>query len=126
MDAHVDQRRTLLKMGDRSEAFCRQTLIVLGQNSHIIPPNFDLADAQQDLSDLDLLRPRFARLKRLAARAVDTEMALGSDVYRAALEGYALAKVGGKGVALDALRANASVRFGGQGRRKAPTEPSSA
>jgi hypothetical protein len=46
-------------------------------------------------------------------------MALGSDIYTTILEGYAIAKVAGKGAALDELRANAAVRFAGQGRRKA-------
>jgi hypothetical protein len=30
-------------MGDKSEAFCRQTLNVLAQNPQILPPNYDLA-----------------------------------------------------------------------------------
>ena len=43
-----DERRGLVKMGDRSEAFCRETLMVLAQNTHLLPPSFDLADAQND------------------------------------------------------------------------------
>ncbi len=34
-----------MKMGDRSEAFCRETLMVLAQNTHLLPPSFDLAEA---------------------------------------------------------------------------------
>jgi hypothetical protein len=37
-------------MGDRSKAFCRETLMVLAQNTHVLPPRFDLADAQNDLA----------------------------------------------------------------------------
>ena len=37
-----------MKMGDRSEAFCRETLMV-AQNTRLLPPSFDLADAQNDL-----------------------------------------------------------------------------
>lgn len=47
-----------------------------------------------------------------------SEMALGSDIHRAALDGYCFAKAAGKGAALDELSAHASVRFSGQGRRK--------
>ncbi|WP_291992836.1 hypothetical protein [Candidatus Accumulibacter sp. ACC003] len=44
-------------MGDKSEAFCQQTLMVLAQNKPIIPPELDLAEAERDLYKLDLLRP---------------------------------------------------------------------
>ena len=44
------------------------------------------------------------------------EEPFGSDVLGAALEGYALAKVFGKGAGLDALKDVVSVRF--SGRRK--------
>ncbi|HNE41448.1 hypothetical protein [Accumulibacter sp.] len=111
VELSVDERRALTKMGEKSEAFCRQTLIVLAQNRQIIPAELDVREAENDLEQLDLLRPRFARLRQLATRADDTEMALGSDVMAAALEGYALAKVFGKGAGLDALRAAVGTRF---------------
>lgn len=75
------------KMGDKSEAFCRQTLNVLSQNPRLVPEHLNLADAQQDLTDLDALRVRTARLRQLVGRADDTEMALGNDVMSAALHG---------------------------------------
>ena len=111
VELSVDERRALTKMGEKSEAFCRQTLIVLAQNPQIIPGELSLREAENDLDHLDRLRPRFARLRRLAGCADDTEMALGSDVMAAALEGYALAKVFGKGAGLDALRAAVGSRF---------------
>jgi hypothetical protein len=111
IELSVADRRSLVKMGDKSEAFCRQTLIVLDQNRHILPPTFDLAEATQDLAALDLLRPRFTRLRLLIGKADDTEMALGSDVMSAALDGYALAKVFGKGAGLETLREAMSARY---------------
>jgi hypothetical protein len=89
LELSVEQRRTLNKMGDKSEAFCRQALILLTENRQILPPGLDLAEAEQDLRSLDQLRPRFARLRRLVANADDTEMALGSDILNFALDGYA-------------------------------------
>ena len=111
IELSADQRRSLSKMGDKSEAFCRQALIVLAQNKRIIPPELDLAEAENDLRNLDLLRPRFVRLRQLVARADDTEMALGSDLMSAALDGYALAKVFVKGAGLDALKEIMAGRF---------------
>jgi hypothetical protein len=105
------QRRDLIKMGDKSEAFCRQTLAVLTSNPQIVPPNLDLGEANADLAALDQLRPRLNELQQLAERLDDTVLALGSDVYAAALEGYGLLKVSGKNEALKAARKALSVRF---------------
>ena len=106
-----DERKGLYRMGPKSEAFCRQTLTVLGQNPQVIPPSLDLAEAQADLTALDQLRPRLARLQRLAERGQDSEDALGSDVMSFALEGYALLKVSGRNQGLEGLRKELSARF---------------
>jgi hypothetical protein len=114
-------------MGERSESLCRQTLMLPGQNAQLIPPGYDLAEAQHDLATYDLLHPRFSRLRQLPRKAEDTEMALGSDILIAAIEDYALAKAIGKGAGLDALKETMATRF--CGRRWAstgqpPNEPS--
>lgn len=110
-DLTPDQRKSLNKMGDKSEAFCRQSLNVLAQNPGVVPGNFNLADSQADLVNIDTLRPRLARLRALMEKGDDTDLALGSDVMSAALEGYALLKVAGKGAGLDALRKDMGARF---------------
>lgn len=111
IELSVEQRRNLSKMGDKSEAFCRQALILLAENRQIIPPGLDLSEAEHDLRSLDQLRPRFTRLRRLAANADDTEMALGSDILDFALDGYAVAKVIGKGAALETMKEAMSARY---------------
>ncbi len=118
-----DDRRGLIKMGDKSEAFCRQALTILQQNPQVIPPSFDLAEARADLAAVDVLRPRLARLRRLTERAEDSEMALGSDVMTASLEGYALLKVAGRNQGLEGLRQGLSARFGKAARRSEPAAP---
>lgn len=115
MDLSNDERRSLSKMGDKSEAFCRQTLNVLAQNPQLVPASLDLAEAERDLASLDALRSRTTRLRQLLGRAEDTETALGSDVMSASLEGYALLKVLGKGSGLEALRKGMSARFARSG-----------
>lgn len=104
-------RRQLTKMGDKSEAFVRQTLTVLEQNPDIVPPGLGLAEAQADLRALDRLRPVLARLQRLAERATDSEMALGSDLMNVALEGYGLLKVSGRNRGLEGASAALAARF---------------
>ena len=107
----TEQRRKLARMGDKSEAFCRQTLSVLAQNPQVVPPSLKLAEAQADLAALDRLRPLVLRLQRLVERANDTEVALGSDVMRCALDGYALLKVSGRNQGLEGLRKELGTRF---------------
>jgi hypothetical protein len=107
----TDERRSLNKMGEKSETFCRRTLVAMSDNAGLIPADVDVAEAQRDLAQLDALRPHIARLPKLLGRAEDSERALGSDVMVTALEGYALLKVLGKGSGLDALRKDMSVRF---------------
>ena len=85
--------------------------MVLEQNKQMIPPGFDLDEAQSDLLTFDTLRPRIQRLRGLLSKGEDTEMALGSDVMRASYDGYALAKLFGQGAALDTLKEAMSVRF---------------
>ena len=106
-----EERLHLNKMGDRSEPFCRLAMQLMTQNPGILPPLFNLAEAQRDMRTLEALRPLFSRLRVLMVKAEDAETALGSDVLSASLEGYGLLRISGKGQGLDALREAMSARF---------------
>lgn len=121
-----DQRHQLVKMGDKSESFCRQAGHVFAENPGVLPGNFDHAGYQRDLATLDALRPRLLRLTRLHQRGVDTEMALGSDLMTNALEGYAVLKVSGKGQGLDEMRRILSARFTRSAKATAAPAPAPA
>ena len=121
IELSADDKRGLARMGDKSEAFCRQTLIVLAQNQQMLPPSFDLAEAENDLTSLDQLRPLIARLRQLMAKADDTETALGSDILSAAREGYAFAKIAGKGAGLETLREAMAARYTRKAKKPAST-----
>jgi hypothetical protein len=116
------KRRSIIRMGDKSEAFCRQALGVLAQNPQVVPASVDLAGALSDLAALDRLRPMLHRLQRLTERAQDTEMALGSDCMTVALAGYQLLKVAGKNQGLEGLRKELGSRFF-KGPRATEAEP---
>lgn len=109
-------------MGDKSEAFCRQAVDVLGENPGILPRDFDYPALRRDLQMLDVLRPRIIRMRKLQQLLDDSEMALGSDVMSGALEGYSFLKVAGKGKGLDELRKMLAVRFSKRG-TTSNTEP---
>ena len=116
------ERRDLHKMGPKSEAFCTQTLVLLANNPGVVTPNLGLPEALADLKALEQLRPRFAMLRQLAEKADDTEMALGSDIMNAAVEGYRLLSVSGKSDPLKQARKELSARWA-RGRRSAEPEP---
>jgi len=123
IDLDAEQRRSLPKMGDKSEAFCRQTLNLLALNPQFVPPGLGLGQAERDLAALDVLRSRTHRLQRLTGRAEDSEIALGSEVMRVSLEGYALLKRMGRGSGLEALRQDLGARFGRRASRaKSPAD----
>jgi hypothetical protein len=107
----VSQKRSLRKMGEKSEAFCRQAMLLLSQNPELVPANVLAAGPVQDLAMLDRLRPRLARLTRLAERASDTDIALGSDVMVASLQVYGQLKLTGASEGLQSLRRDLGMRF---------------
>ena len=116
-----DLRRGLTKMGTKSEAFCRQAVAAFSEHAQVLPRNFDVAAYRGDLAALDALRPRRQRLERLRELLEHSEMALGSDLMTASLEGYAVLKVSGKSAGLDNLRQALSARF--RSRRGETSEP---
>lgn len=119
IDLSTEQRSTLIKMGDKSEAFCRKTMEVLATNPGVLPANFNVQEMRRDLAGFDTLRPRLARMEKLYEKMRDSQLALGSDVMSAALEGYAILKIAGKGEGLDTARKELSVRFSRSTQKKA-------
>jgi hypothetical protein len=107
----VPQKRSLRKMGEKSEAFCRQAMLLLSQNPELVPANVVAAGPVQDLAMLDKLRPRLLRITRLAERATDTDIALGSDVMVASLQVYGQLKLTGASEGLQSLRRDLGMRF---------------
>ena len=115
-------RRKLAKMGDGSEAFCRKALDAMHENRDLLPRTVDIDEMARDLADHDRLKTRMARLGRLLERVRDTDIALGSDVMVAALMGYQILRVAGKGQGLDGTSKDMGKRFAENGPRGVPQE----
>ena len=120
LDLTIEQRRGLNKMGDRSEPFCGQSLIIGRQNEGELTARAlaGLGKAEGDLSNCDKLRLRVSRMTQLAEKANDSEMALGSDVMEYALFQYGFLSATGAGAGLDELYAQLALRFA-----KKPADP---
>ena len=115
----ADEVKGLSKMGDKSEQFCRQAAMVLGQNRDVLPATFVLDEMVSDLAAFDMLRPRAVRLHDAVAKLDDTLMALGSDVMVAASKGYGLMQMFGKDESLTMLQDAMLVRRPGNRKPKA-------
>ena len=122
IDLSTEQRSGVVKMGDKSEAFCRKAVEVLANNPGVLPGNFSLAEMRRDLVAFDTLRPRLNRFEKLYERMRDSQLALGSDLMSASLEGYAFLKIAGKGEGLDMARKALSARFSNNGPKKKTEE----
>ena len=111
IDLSNEERRSLLKLGDKSRAFVNKAVEVADQNIDLLPRSFDLEEFQRDVqlfSDLNRIWIAFSQLGELID---DTVIASGSDAYSAALEVYTYVKVAGTGPGLDELKAMMAKRF---------------
>ena len=126
IELSVEQRRELVKLGPRSEVFCRETLSVMERSPGALPVDFDMDAVREDREALDQVRPILSRLRMLTSRANDTEMALGSDLYKAALDGYRFAKATGSGAMLDELKMQASPLFKGNPKPRSADDDAAA
>ncbi|MGO4550478.1 hypothetical protein AB4059_05165 [Lysobacter sp. 2RAF19] len=112
------ERRTMNMMGQRNEPFARETHQLLQQNRAIVPPTLDVDEMRADLEAYDRLKRINIALQRLTTLCLDTEAALGSDVFEAALAGYTMLKVFGPSHGLEEQVKSLSARFASQGRRR--------
>ena len=113
----ADDKNSLVKMGDKSVAFCQQTALVLSQNKDALPAGFDYTEMEDDLAAYAALQGRVLRIREVLAKMDDTQTAIGSDIMVAASEGYALMKLFGKAEGLSELQQAMRVRRPGRRRK---------
>jgi hypothetical protein len=101
VDLSPEERHTLPKMGDASQAFVAQAIQVAEQNADILPRSFDVEEMRKDVDLLNALSPVRNALAQLSELVEDSYMATGSEAYTAALLVYQYARSAGKGAALD-------------------------
>lgn len=106
-----EARRTLPRMGDKSHAFVHKCLELANQNPGMLPRAFDLEEFGRDVALADALLPIWQSIERLAEMVSDTQTAVRSDAYLAALTVYQTAKIVGKGIGLDSSLDELGRRF---------------
>lgn len=128
MALSADDRKTLLKMSDKSYPFVDKVMDYVISHPEFVPPFLDLEEMRKDWDALQQLVPLIREIGQLYSNLSDTAMLAGSESYSASLGYYQSVKqaakmnVPGAKVIYEDLRQ----RFEGQGKKKngAKTHPS--
>ena len=120
VDLTTEDRRTMLKMGDKSRAFVSKALEVATQNPEFLPRSFDVEEMRRDLALYEALYPVLLSLTQLQELVDDTYIAIGSEAYAAALAVYNYAKASGDVTGLDAVIDEMGRRFTRRSKKKQP------
>jgi hypothetical protein len=103
VDLTLDERKSLVKMGDSGRPFVEQALNLVEQDDTFMPRTFDKAEMRQDSDFYTTMLPVLIQVTKLYETVGDTMMLAGSDLIVAALDVYRNAKDNGKGENLDNL-----------------------
>ncbi|HHP7246156.1 MAG TPA: hypothetical protein ACFE0H_15870 [Elainellaceae cyanobacterium] len=126
IDVSPEERRSMLKLGDRNRAFTRKALDIATQTPDFLPRSFDIDEMRRDLQLFETLQPILLALVQLHELIEDTAVAAGSEAYVAALEVYRYAKANGSVGGLDSLVDEMGRRFAQNGNRGRSTAPESS
>lgn len=118
IDLTTEDRRTIVKMGDKSRAFVSKALEVATQNPDFLPRSFDVEEMRRDLALYEALYPVLLSLTQLQELVDDTCMASGSEAYTAALAVYNYAKASGDVAGLNSVIDEMGRRFTRRSKKK--------
>ncbi len=83
-----DERRTMLRMADKTVAFVTKTSDYATSNPAFVPPFVDLAELKQDVAGMATLTPLRQQFEQLSLDLDSTIMVAGSEAYSNALTVY--------------------------------------
>lgn len=77
----VEERQSLVKMGDRSQPFVKKALEYAKANSDFAPKTIDVSEWQKDFDAVEDLAPIKNQLTQILSDVDDTIMILGVEAY---------------------------------------------
>ena len=92
----ADERRRLLKMGDKSLAFVSNSLTMAQANPDVLPASFDLVEFGRDYRLMTVLTEFLFSLRQLTEQVDDTLMAVSSEAMTSSLGVYDYIKMAAK------------------------------
>ncbi|MDR0717207.1 MAG: hypothetical protein LBF50_07315 [Azoarcus sp.] len=119
----AQERRDILKMGDKSLAFVRKAHEYAHSHPALVPGYMDLADFDIDFADANNLLGLLSRLKEVAQQIEDTAMIAGSEAFEAALAFYSNVREAARRNVSGAEIVNAELKERYQARRRGKSAP---
>lgn len=118
-----DERKTMLRMADKTVAFVQKTTDYATSNPSFVPTFVSLQELKQDTSSVAGLSPLRQQLEQLALDVDSTKMSAGSEAYSNSLTIYNNIKFQAKNKQAGAQAAYEDLkqRFTSQSRSKAET-----
>ncbi|MEH1854729.1 MAG: hypothetical protein V7L11_24345 [Nostoc sp.] len=92
----TEERRKLVKMGDKSLAFVSNSVTAAQSNREILPATFDVEELVRDYQLATALTELLISMQQLTEQVDDTLMAVGSEVMTSSLTVYDYVKTASK------------------------------
>jgi len=92
----TEERRKLVKMGDKSLAFVNNSVTAAQSNREILPATFDVEELVRDYQLATVLTELLISVQQLAEQVDDTLMAVGSEAMTSSLTVYDYVKTASK------------------------------
>ena len=92
----TEERRKLVKMGDKSLAFVNNSVTAAQSNREILPATFDVEELVRDYQLATTLTELLISVQQLAEQVDDTLMAVGSEAMTSGLTVYDYVKTASK------------------------------
>jgi hypothetical protein len=92
----TEERRKLVKMGDKSLAFVNNSITAAQSNREILPATFDVEELVQDYQLAAALTELLTSMQQLTEQVDDTLMAVGSEAMTSSLTVYDYVKTASK------------------------------
>ena len=120
------ERKSMVKLGPKSEDFVRHAMEAGRLNSDIVPSALEIAEMDRDKAIRDALVSFGQRLDALQRKARDTSMVAGADLMGASMVIYRALQANGRAAGLDEVLARLRARWDRPSRtpaEPAPEEP---
>ncbi|MEH2141383.1 hypothetical protein [Nostoc sp.] len=92
----TEERRKLVKMGDKSLAFVNNSVSAAQSNPEILPATFDVEELVRDYQLAAVLTELLISIQQLTEQVDDTLMAVGSEAMTSSLTVYDYVKTASK------------------------------
>jgi hypothetical protein len=91
-----EERRSLLKMGDKSLAFVNNSITAAQSNRNILPASFDVEELVRDYQLATALTEVLISMRQITEQVDDTLLAVGSEAMSSSLTVYDYVKTAAK------------------------------